>query len=181
MNNFEKHALREFKAAGWINDDGTFKDEMQSMICKHVMKLIEIFSEEGHSGSTAPYAINLFQKIASFKPLTPLTGEDDEWVKHDYGNGHITYQNNRLSSVFKDEDGNAYDIDGKVFWEWSRRQLDSDEEGYPGMRVYKSYYTCRESRVPVTFPYTAPEEPEYVYRHSDAEPQTPAQNEDGFL
>lgn len=181
MNNFEKHALREFKAAGWTNDDGTFKDEMQSMICKHVMKLIEIFSEEGHSGSTAPYAINLFQKIASFKPLTPLTGEDDEWVKHDYGNGHITYQNNRLSSVFKDEDGNAYDIDGKVFWEWSRRQLDSDEEGYPGMRVYKSYYTCRESRVPVTFPYTAPEKPEYVYRHSDAEPRTPAQNEDGFL
>jgi hypothetical protein len=179
LSNLHKHALTEFKAAGWIDDNG-YTDEMQGMICNHVMKLIDVFSEEGHSGSTAPYAINMFQKLASFKPLTPLTGEDDEWIKHDYGVDPI-YQNKRHGSVFKDANGDAYDSDGKVFWEWCKRQLDTDEEGYPGERVYKSYYSCRESRVPVTFPYTVPDKPIYEYRHSDAIPQQPPQNEDGFL
>jgi hypothetical protein len=35
--------------------------------------------------------------------------------------------------------------------------------------------------VPVTFPYVVPEKPQYVWRHSDAEPQTPAQTEEGFI
>ena len=50
----------EFKAAGWLNDDGTYIDEMQGMICDHVLKLLEVFSDEGHSGTSAPYAIRLF-------------------------------------------------------------------------------------------------------------------------
>ena len=33
MNNYVKHAWREFKAAGWLMPDGkTFEDEMQKMI-----------------------------------------------------------------------------------------------------------------------------------------------------
>ena len=172
MSNLNSHALEEFKAAGWLDDSGNYTDEMQELICKHVLKLIEIFSEEGHSGSTAPYAINLFSKLASFKPITPLTGEDSEWHNiSEYGGSDDgpLYQNKRASHVFKDNTG-AYDIDGKVFWEWQRF-----EGG-----IFKSYYTCRESRVPVTFPYTVPEKPQYVYRYSDAEPQAPLQNEEGF-
>ena len=115
MSNLRNHALTEFKAAGWMDENGVFEDEMQGMICEHVLKLIEMFSDEGHSGSTAPYTINMFKKLAMFKPLTPLTGKDDEWIKHDYG-VEPKYQNKRLSSVFKDADGNAYNIDGKVFW-----------------------------------------------------------------
>lgn len=174
MSNLHKHALTEFKAAGWLDDTG-YTDEMQGMICDHVMKLIDIFSEEGHSGSTAPYAINMFKKLASFKPLTPLTGEDDEWIKHDYG-VDPKWQNKRLSSVFKDANGDCYNIDGKVFWEWC-----APWEGRESQEPYKSYYTCKESRVPVTFPYTPLDEPIYEYRYSDATPQQPAQNEQGFL
>jgi len=175
MSNLHKHALVEFKAAGWLDDNGEYCDEMQGLICAHVLKLMDIFAEEGHSGSTAPYAINMFKKLAMFKPLTPLTGADDEWVKHDYGS-EPSYQNKRLSSVFKDADGNAYNIDGKVFWEWAMPW-----EGREPLEPYKSYYTCRDSRVPVTFPYTPPDEPIYEYRHSDATPQQPAQDENGFL
>ena len=160
------HAREEFRAAGWTDDRGEFKDEMQEMICNHVLKLLEVFSDEGHSGSSAPYAINLFSRLAKFEPIAPLTGEDWEW--NDTGHG---YQNKRASHVFKDYDGNCYDIDGKVFWEWSGTKEEP----------YKSYYTCRESRVPVTFPYTVPEKPEYVYRYSDAEPPAPKQTEEGIL
>ena len=164
--NLINHAREEFRAAGWTDENGQFNDEMQEMICNHVIELLKVFSDEGHSGSSAPYAINLFSRLAKFEPIAPLTGEDWEW--NDTGHG---YQNKRASHVFKDYDGNCYDINGKVFWEWSGTKEEP----------YKSYYTCRESRVPVTFPYKVPEKPEYVYRYSDAEPPAPKQTEEGIL
>lgn len=171
MSNLESHAKMEFRAAGWLDDNGNYMDEMQGMICDHVLKLLQVFSDEGHSGTSAPYAIRLFSRLASFEPLVPLTGEDWEW--NDTGRG--VFQNKRASHVFKDESG-AYDINGKVFWEWCKPY-----EGREPQEPYKSYYTCRESRVPVTFPYTVPDKPEYVYRHSDADPQQPKQDENGFI
>jgi hypothetical protein len=154
MSNLNKHAMMEFKAAGWLNDDGEYLDEMQEAICNHILKLLEVFSDEGHSGSTAPYTIDLFKKLAMFDPIVPLTGEDWEWsdVRHN-SDGSIHYQNKRCSHVFKDETG-AYDIDGKIFWEWCERELNEDEVGYPGTEKFKSYFTGRGSHVPVTFPYT---------------------------
>ena len=172
MSNLIKHAKEEFRAAGWTDENGKFNDDMQEAICEHVLKLLEVFGDEGHSGSTAPYAIDMFSRLAYFKPIAPLTGEDWEWHDVSEYSGRTTYQNRRCSSIFKYEDGTAYDIDGKVFWEWVK-----DENGEP----YKSYYTGRESRVPVTFPYVKPKEPIYEYRYSDAEPQQPKQNEQGLL
>ena len=168
MSNYLKHAQAEFKAAGWTDDNGNFKDEMQGMICEHVLKLLEVFDGEGHSGSSAPYAINLFSRLAKFEPIAPLTGEDWEWTEIGLDMGEPRYQNKRASHVFKDGDGQAYDIDGKVFWEWSMY------EGEP----HKTYYTSRDSKVPVTFPYVVPEKPEYVYRQPE---DGPPQNEQGFL
>ena len=126
------------------------------------------FAEEGHSGFSASYAINILTKLMEFKPLSPLTGEDDEWNL--VGDGH--WQNKRCSSVFKGVDGSCYDIDGKVFWEWQR-----NEDG----QAVKSYYTGYGCSVPITFPYTPPKEPIYEYRYSDAEPPAPKQNEQGFI
>ena len=173
MSNLENHALMEFKAAGWLNDNGEYMDEMQEMICRHVLALLDVFNNEGHSGTSAPYAIRLFSRLASFEPIAPLTGEDWEWND----TGHGVLQNKRASHVFKDETG-AYDIDGKVFWEWAKSHND---DGSLSGEAHKSYYTCRDSRVPVTFPYVVPEKPIYEYRYSDAEPPQPPQNEEGFL
>lgn len=144
MTNYERHAKDEFRAAGWIDENGKFNDEMQELICNHVLKLLDVFHDEGHSGSSAPYAINLFKKLASFEPIVPLTGEDWEWVNVAEQNGGPLWQNKRCSHVFKDNDG-AYDINGIVFYDWY-----VNEEG----DKHKSYFTSRESRVPVTFPYT---------------------------
>lgn len=161
MSNLHKHAMMEFKAAGWLDDNDNFKDEMQESICNHVLKLLELFSEEGHSGSSAPYTINLFSKLAKFEPIVPLTGEDWEWTE--VGDG--IFQNNRCSHVFKQADrfdGQAYDIEGIVFWDWGI---------YEG-ETFKSYFTSSDSRVPITFPYTP--ERKYQYRHpgADGVPQT---------
>jgi hypothetical protein len=145
MSNLKKHAWLEFKAAGWIDENDQFEDEMQEAICKHVLKLIEVFADEGHSGSSAPYAIDLFKKLAMFEPVVPLTGEDWEW--HEASEKGV-FQNIRCSHVFKQKDrfdGQAYDIDGKIFWEWY-----TNENGEKS----KSHFTGRDSCVPITFPYT---------------------------
>ncbi len=74
MSNLEKHAKLEFKAAGWLDDDGNYIDEMQEAVCRHVLALLDVFSAEGHSGSSAPYTVDLFRKLAMFEPVVPLTG-----------------------------------------------------------------------------------------------------------
>lgn len=63
MSNIEFYAEQEFRACGWIMSDGSYVDEMQEAMCKHVIKLLQVFSEEGHSNSSAPYAINLFERL----------------------------------------------------------------------------------------------------------------------
>jgi hypothetical protein len=161
VSNFHKHAIQEFRAAGWLDSDGNFKDEMQEAICNNVLKMLDIFADEGHSGSSAPYAINLFSKIAGFEPIAPLTGADDEWFCHsdERTNGVSVYQNKRFSSVFKQSDrfdGQAYWLDGKVFWSWhSSPDIDDGEP-------FKSYFTSKDSMVPITFPWVKPES-QYVF------------------
>lgn len=145
MNNYEHHAWLEFRAAGWVDENNQFKDEMQEMICKHVLKLLEVFDGEGHSGSSAPYAINLFKQLASFEPVVPLTGEDWEWTDVAEYNGKPMWQNKRCGHVFKDETG-AYDIDGIIWYDWYTDKETGEK--------FKSHFTNYQSRVPVTFPYT---------------------------
>ena len=134
MSNLTEHAKREFAALGYTPPDLDTEDGPNKWIPENVLQLLEVFSEQGHSGSSAPFAIGYFENLESFEPLCPLTGEDDEWNN----TGDNTLQNNRCSHVFKDiETGEAYDSHGKVFREPN------------GV-----CYTSRDSRTPVTFPYT---------------------------
>ena len=134
-----EHAKRELDAAGYVpkteypvyDEDGYVEEDPNLWMRLCVLELIDVFAKQEHSGSSAPFCVALFQKLASYEPLGPLTGEDDEWVEV----GPEVFQNARCSHVFK-EDGEVYDINGKVF-----REPD-------GM-----CYTNHESRVPVTFPY----------------------------
>lgn len=128
---YEQHARRELQALGYNLDE---KEEgPNKWVVENIMELLRVFADQGHSGSSAPYVANLFVKLALHEPLCPLTGDDTEWT--DVGNN--CWQNNRCSHVFKDADGRAYDIDGKIFRE-------------PSGACYTNY----ESRVYITFPYT---------------------------
>lgn len=143
--NLIRHARLEFQAAGWCDSNGVFKDKMQESICKHILKLLQVFSDEGHSGTTAPYTVQTFEKLAMFEPLVPLTGEDWEWNEVAEG----VLQNKRCSHVFKDAkqfNGQAYDLDAVVYWEWWADPETGEQS--------KSYFTNRHSRRPIVFPYT---------------------------
>ena len=97
MSNLFAHAEHELDLIGMI-DNGDETD-MNTAMRRHILMMMEVFSNEGHSGFSASYAANAISKLMMYKPLSPLTGEDDEWFKHDYV-GQPTYQNKRRSSVF---------------------------------------------------------------------------------
>lgn len=100
------------------------------------MQIVDTFAKMGHSGSSARWAIDVINKLLSFEPLTPLTGESDEW--NEVGPG--VYQNKRCSRVFSETgapEGHAYDIKGKVFTR--------EGEEYS--------FTNKDSHTSVTFPY----------------------------
>lgn len=127
-----EHARRELELAGWFDKDGPY----DGMFGPAVIKMMEAFAAEGHSGMSAGIALQLFSTLAKFEPLTPLTGADDEWNDITDMNGSPMWQNNRCSRVFKNSE-NVWDIEGKVF---------EDKDGCT--------YTSKDSRVDVVFPYT---------------------------
>ena len=142
MSKLVDYAKDELKRIGMIDSGEPYND----LATKAILDLIELFDSQGHSGFSAPYVINTFSRLAMFKPLSPLTGKDDEW--NDVGDGFL--QNKRYSAVFKYKDGIAYNSEGKVF----------TDDG-------ETWYTCRDSSVDVTFPYVVPDKPEYVYRNKE--------------
>lgn len=139
MSNFTDFARGELERAKMFDDNSVYG----GMLGGAVMRMIEVFAEEGHSGASAALAAKLFTRLVKWEPLTPLTGEDDEWIEVYEG----TYQNKRCPHVFKNKDG-AYNIQGKVFVEPSGAS-----------------FVSHESRVPVTFPYWP--ETEIVKRGAD--------------
>ena len=124
QTNYVVHLNREWDLLGWPRTGGEKVDgrdgdnEGQSMVYDDVVELLEVFHRQGHSGSSAPYVMRLFSRVAMFKPLSPLTGEDDEWNEISRNELAIEYQNKRKSSVFKQlkDDGTVfvYDIDAVV-------------------------------------------------------------------
>jgi hypothetical protein len=151
MSNMLKWAEAELRLAGYdINDP---EDGPNRWLAEGTLELLQVFAEQGHSSMSAPYAVALFEKLAMWKPITPLTGEDDEWMQV----SRAGWQNKRSSNVFKGKDGQAYWMDSRVFWKWySAPDID---DGKP----FKSSYTSRDSRVDIEFPWTQPDEREYVF------------------
>lgn len=133
-SNLVRHARAEM---GGALDGG-------DQVCSGVLDLLSVLATQGHSGSSAPYTIGMFDTLARFKPWGMLMGDDDEWAEPHDPKG--TQQNLRMSSVFRGADGRAYWIEGRVF---------IDEHGGHCTRGL-------ESRVYITFPWM-PVDPEYVH------------------
>ena len=120
---------------------------------KAVLEVLKTLSDQGHTNMSASIVITLVDRLWSWKPLTPLTGEDDEWSDMLDLDGN-TIQNKRYSAVFKNkETGEAYDIEGRIF---------AEPDGVT--------FTCKESGVPVVFPYMPPDKyPVYKLKYNSDE------------
>lgn len=76
-----------------------------------MIEILEKFFDQWDSGGAVHAVAPVLQRLIAGRPLTPLTGADDEWVDHGGG----VFQNKRCGTVFKDprfhEGKLAYDID----------------------------------------------------------------------
>ena len=142
MSNLITYAKSELDIIGMTEDS---KDKMNIDMRKCILDIMELFSDQGHSGFSASYCTGIVEKLMKYEPLTPLTGADSEWTEVSFDDKLPVFQNKRCPHVFK-ENNVAYDINGIVFFDWY-----TDEE--TGEK-YKSHYTSRDSRVNVEFPYT---------------------------
>jgi len=114
MGNLEKFAEDELRAVGLFDKDSDYG----GMMGEAVMKLIRVFAEEGHSGFSASMAISLFSRLASWKPLTPITNNPDEWndVSNLCANGKPLWQSKKDSECFSEDGGETYYNLNSIKW-----------------------------------------------------------------
>jgi len=149
-------AKDELTRAGMFGKDSDY----DGMVGHAVMNLIKAHAREGHSGQTNEMAIALFQKLATFTPLTPLTGEDDEWGYDDFTGDGIR-QNRRCSRVFQKSGRGTFILDRVIF---------KEPDGV--------CYSCEASVQPVTFPLTIPDT---IYINVPEDHTFPAEPDEGDI
>ena len=114
MSNLVIHAEEEMRRAGLYSPDADYG----GMIPEAVMKMVKCLADEGHSGMSHALTMEIFNRVANFKTLTPLTADPSEWmeVSEYYSKDHpAVWQNRRQSSCFSDDGGKTYhDINEKT-------------------------------------------------------------------
>ena len=119
---------------------------MQEMMNNDVIELLKVFEEQGHSGFSASWAINLFSKLAKYKLITEIEDNPEDWDE----NG----QHKHIPSVFKRKDGTCYYLYGTYFAE-----PDSD-----------NFFYNKASNVDITFPINLYDlQSEYIRLHYNVE------------
>lgn len=109
MTSLVQHAKRELRTAGLFDADSDFDGE----IGVQVSSLVDVLTAYGHSGGSLEQTLSVFDKLARGKPLTPLTGEDDEWYAPETTIPNLL-QNKRYHFIFKDDEM-AWDVNkGRV-------------------------------------------------------------------
>lgn len=139
-------------------------------IYKSALKAFKSLLEDGHSGCSWGFTTNVLTRLMNNRPLSPLTGTDDEWAESGIKNddGQRDFQNIRCSAVFK-----TIMPDGTVKYHDSDRIICIDEETNDRHHFGLSSREVDE-RFPITFPYIPSSKPYEVYDrtfdHVNAEP-----------
>lgn len=117
-NNMFQHAVKELIIAGYpmpksiadrpgknltpiplVADDNTDPD---AHFTENLLAMIAIWIQAGHSGGSAPMAVAMLDQILSYRTLTPLTNNPDEWYQHGGPDDEGTdfWQNKRRGEAF---------------------------------------------------------------------------------
>ena len=78
MNQLVNYAEQELRLAGLFDEDSLYG----GMLGEAVMELVKVFAHQNHSGLSATLVLHIFNKVAKYNPLTPLTGEPERVVRH---------------------------------------------------------------------------------------------------
>ena len=98
--NLIEFAKQEFSFLGYTPIEKLKESSPNRWIQENVLELIKVFcGQEGYfeCSYSSKLKADYFRKLVMFEPLSPITGNDDEWeeIKNNI------YRNKRLRSVFK--------------------------------------------------------------------------------
>lgn len=80
----------------------------EGMVSKAVIELVKVFAKQGHSGMSASLVLSIFERLANFKPISPIRNIPEQWSEVCTDD---SYQHKKDSSVFKDsKDGIPYTL-----------------------------------------------------------------------
>lgn len=152
MGDLKKWAMKEIELA---KKSGC--DEYMNGVFNSALKSVIALYEDGHTGLSASITRTVVDRLITMKPLTELTGDDDEWTET-HRNEYVSYQNNRCSSVFK-----------KVHPDGSITYSDVDRIRCIDVNTNCSFYSGSVADVvdrvlpPITMPYLPRTSPIKVY------------------
>jgi len=94
------HAKRELEILGEDED-----------LIEGILKIVQAFSDMGHSGTSAWYTIGVLDRLLRFQNLSDLTDDPSEWIhisEQQWGHPGGIWQSNRNSEAFSNDGGKTY-------------------------------------------------------------------------
>ena len=70
------YATKEVTLSGMLDEDSDYS----GMAGKAVLDLVKVFAKQGHSGFSAELVLTFFERVARFRPITPITSNPDDWM-----------------------------------------------------------------------------------------------------
>jgi hypothetical protein len=105
------HAERELRLAGMYDEDA---DYGPGAIAGEVLSLVRVFADGRHSGGSAALTLALFERLARFKTLSPITSDPADWIDRTEISREPLWQSTRDPSIFSRDGGKTwYGIDGR--------------------------------------------------------------------
>jgi hypothetical protein len=100
--NLELHAREELRRAGLLSPDSDY----DGAIGESVIELVKVFAAQGHSGQSAHMTLEVFNRVAGYKLLSPLGNptQTKEYVEHQPD----MWQSTRDPAVFSSDQGKTW-------------------------------------------------------------------------
>lgn len=95
------HAIEELNRAGLFDADSDYN----GMLAKSVVDLMKVFADQGHSGMSAGMTRDLFNRLANYEVLTPITSDPTEWNDVSEMTSKPMWQSRRDSRCFSENGG----------------------------------------------------------------------------
>lgn len=145
MSNLMRHAYEELKYCGIdISEEGCNpknpKDPLDGYVnscAKNAVEMLKIFDKDEHSGMSANITLKIFNALANFRNLDPLTNNPDEWYKLQ-GCEDGDWQNKRNPACFTKDFKTYYNLDDKE----NRGKLKEEYVQHP-LKDYKEFLEYR--------------------------------------
>lgn len=119
-SNLVRFARKELEAAGMFSSDSDY----EGLLGKAVLELVQTLSVQGHSGSSHHLMMTIFNQLANFKPLSPLTSDPSEWVNQSEASGAPLWQSARDSSAFSEDGGKTFYLLEEVLYKFGCTECD---------------------------------------------------------